>query len=127
MARVNATTNGQGLRLYGGLDLHGLKTVKVFGKRLDPWELIKNATNKRRFGFKDFFREDSNGDLVYPELAKYNLLARHVQKELGIKGAHPWVEVSSSGGTKLIEVNGSRFLNHAGKIYRHRSEWENEQ
>lgn len=118
MARVNATTNGQGLRLYGGLDLQGLKTEKVVGTRLDPWELIKNATNQKRFGFKDFFREDSNGDLVYPDLGKYNLLARHVQKEIGIKGAHPWVWVKSYCGAKLIQVYEIEFLIYAGKIYR---------
>jgi|TARA_R110002124_G_scaffold98327_2_gene243772 hypothetical protein len=125
MARVNAVTNGSGYNLVGGLDLQGLRTEQVLGTRLDPWELIKNATDgvdergyKYRYGFKDFFEEDKGGELVYPKLDKYNLLARHVQRELGIAGANPCTYVSSYGGAKLIEVYDVQFLIHAGKIFR---------
>tara|TARA_R110000803_G_scaffold6672_5_gene21483 strand:+ start:504 stop:881 length:378 start_codon:yes stop_codon:yes gene_type:complete len=120
MARVNAVTNGSGYRLVSGLDIQGLRTEQVLGTRLDPWELIKNATDgaEQLNGFKDFFEEDKGGELVYPKLDKYNLLARHVQRELGIAGANPCTYVSSYGGAKLIEVYDVQFLIHAGKIFR---------
>jgi len=125
MSRINAVTNGSGYHLVGGLDLQGLRTEQVLGTRLDPWELIKNATDgedkygrRLYYGFEDFFSEDKGGELIYPKLDKYNLLARHVQRELGIEGANPRTYVKSYGGAKLIEVYDVQFLTRAGKIYR---------
>ena len=119
MAQVRAVTNGSGHQLMGSLDIQGLRTEQVLGTRLDPWELVKNGAGRtERYRFKDFFEEHRGGELVYPTLEKYNLLARHVQRELGIAEANPCTYVSSYGGAKLIEVYEVQFLIYAGKIFK---------
>jgi hypothetical protein len=120
MAQVRAVTNGSGHQLMGSLDIQGLRTEQVLGTRLDPWELVKNDFGRtvQRYHFKDFFEERKEGELVYPTLEKYNLLARHVQRELGIAEANPYTYVRNYGGAKLIEVYDVQFLTYAGKIFR---------
>ena len=119
MATVNAVTDGAGHRPIAGFDAQHLRPLNVYGERLDPWDLIKEAKNRRPYRFRQFFREDKKGNLSYPALGVHNLLARHIQRELGLGESDPAVHVSTAKGAKMIEIDGGEsFLIHAGKIYR---------
>ena len=115
MANAFARTNSDGHRLVRGFSLQGLKPIDVTSKRIDPWDLVVSLKYKD-VPTRHFLAEDTNGDLLFSYLDKYNLLFNHVNREVNFDGTH--LQVRHYGGAKEIKAGADRFLIHAGNIYR---------
>lgn len=115
MAYAGAVTNGSGLHMMGLIDPSGMKTEGLDSQTFDPWALLSTA--KYSYGeFGDFFAEDHLGDLIDPKMSKYNLLANHVRRELGVKDSEE-VGFLSKGAARSIKARGREFLIWGGKVY----------
>jgi len=115
MANAFARTNGSGNHLVQGLDLSELRPIDVTAKRMDPWDLVSHLKYKN-VPVRHFLAEDTNGDLLFSYLDKYNLLFNHVNREINFTETH--LQVRHYGGAKEIKVGADRFLIYAGSIYR---------
>ena len=115
MANAFARTNGSGNHLVQGLDLSELRPIDVTAKRMDPWDLVSRLKYKN-VPVQHFLAEDHLGDLLFKYLDKYNLLFRHVNREISFNGTH--LQVRHYGGAKEIKAGPDRFLIYGGSIYR---------
>ena len=115
MANAFARTNSRGNHLVQGLDLSELRPVDVTTKRMDPWDLVSRLKYKN-VPVWHFLAEDTNGDLLFTYLDKYNLLFSHVNREISFNGTH--LQVRHYGGAKEIKAGPDRFLIYGGSIHR---------
>ena len=127
--RVKARTNGQGLAVgFDGFDMHNMRPIDLYGKRLDPWKLMQRAKKSDWYRISNFFAVNAKGNSIYPYLDRYNLLINHVVNELGVdRTCDHEVYCSQADGAKRILVpknlkernlKGARgYLYYGGKIY----------
>jgi len=115
MANAFARTNSRGNHLVQGFDLSALRSIDVTAKRMDPWDLVSHLKYKD-VPVRHFLAEDTNGDLLFSYLDKYNLLFSHVEREINFSGTH--LQVRHYGGAKEIKAGADRFLIYAGSIHR---------
>lgn len=114
---AQATTNSSGFRLIGGIDVQNLKTCHEYGKRADPWEQISHARSSRTHRIEDFFKENDKGDLIHRHLGVYNLLMRHIMREVSPEMGEE-VRIRKNGRVKEIAIADDVFLVFQGRIYR---------
>jgi hypothetical protein len=135
--RVKARTNDKGYTLSGGdFDMHNMRPADVYGKRLDPWNLMQRAKRGAWYKISNFFAVNAKGNSIHPYLDRYNLLINHVVNELGVgRNCDHEVYCSHADGAKQILVpkylrekslEGARgYLYYGGKIYCKKN-WESE-
>jgi len=116
MTIANARTNESGQQLFFGLDIHSMTSKIEYGTKVDPWVQIASANNERVHKVKDFFAEDDLGNLIHPHLGPYNLLMRHIMREVKPKMSTV-VTIRSKGRAYSIEMGDEVFLVFMGKIY----------
>jgi hypothetical protein len=114
---AQATTNGAGLQLVAGLDVSSIKYNPEFGARVDPWTQISKVKSSKLHTIGDFFAENSKGNLIYRPLASYNMLMRHIMREMSPK-TEDVVEIKKNGSARQITLGGDVFLLFKSKIYR---------
>jgi hypothetical protein len=103
---AQATTNAAGLRLYGGMDLYGMK-VESTGKRIDVWSLQSNA----------FFLKKNKpvlGDLLHSN-GKFDQLARFAVNEG--HGLREPIFMQKGASHKRLQVSGTEYLQQSYRFY----------
>ncbi|PHR99230.1 MAG: hypothetical protein COA78_25135 [Blastopirellula sp.] len=117
MGEVKATTNSQGNPLFAGIDLSSIKHEAYPGIRIDPWAQISVNVAPSTHKISEFFQETEPGDMVNERLATYNLLLRHIMRELA-PDEDSEVVIRKSRLAKEIVVGKDTFLEFQKKIYR---------
>lgn len=114
---AQATTNGSGMQLLAGLDIYNMKADNEDGARVDPWAQISKAKVESSYEIDDFFKENSKGNLINRQLSSYNLLIRHIMREVSPE-LNEVVTIKQNGSAKQIKLGNDIFLVFQGKIYR---------
>jgi hypothetical protein len=118
MAIANAVTNGAGLRLIGGMDIHNLRTENIEGKKLNPWSLISwHDSSCCKFGdilSGEIFPKTEYRNAV--RAAPYSVVVSYIRRTLDPHLTEP-IKFWKSSGARCVYVCGTRFLVYGGKIY----------
>lgn len=108
MPSAQATTDGSGRRLVGGIDFHNMSSRVEYGDRVDPWERMKDPRGKRSY---EMGRITANG---FPS---YNLLINYITREIKPHLSET-VEICTGGRARQITLRGVRYMSYLGNIYK---------